>query len=252
MNIVGIIPARFASTRFPGKPLALIQGKPMIQHVYEQSVRANTLSEVYVATDDLRIENAVKKFNGRVIMTSAKHKSGTDRCMEALEKLENEGKSFDVLVNIQGDEPFIHSEQINSVTSSFHDKDVVIATLAKKIGTNAELFNPNVTKVIFDFNGNAICFSRHPIPFIKNLERDKWLMNYNFYKHIGIYAYRTKTLRNITRLGISPLENAESLEQLRWIENGYKIHIEVTDLESIAVDTPEDLLKFLNNPLNHP
>jgi len=248
MKIAGIIPARFASTRFPGKPLVIIGNKPMIQHVFEQAAKAISLNKVYVATDDSRIETAVTQFGGNVIMTSEKHKSGTDRCMEAIEKLADSGLIFDAVINIQGDEPFIDPDSINVVARCFLDPEVRIATLAKKIERAEDLFNTNVNKLIMDKNHNAIYFSRHPVPFIKNLEKVHWLNHFNFLKHIGIYGYRTEVLNEITRLEVSPLEMAESLEQLRWIENGYKIHVEISRYESIAVDTPEDLLKFLNKP----
>jgi len=246
MRIAGIIPARFASTRFPGKPLAMVAGKPMIQRVYEQSVKAVSLNDVFVATDDSRIEKAVSGFGGSVIMTSEKHKSGTDRCMEAVEKLELAGKIFDAVINIQGYEPFIEPESIETVAGLFSDTDVQIATLAKEIARIEDLFNPNVNKVIIDKQGNAIYFSRHPIPFMKDRDQSAWIENHTYLKHLGIYGYRTSVLRQITRLGISGLEKAESLEQLRWIENGYRIRVGISRFDSIAVDTPEDLLKLLN------
>ena len=248
MKILGIIPARYASTRFPGKPLTLINNKPMIRHVYERAIKAKSLTEVFVATDDKRIEDAALSFGGKVIMTSDKNRSGTDRCMEAYEKLEKQGKSFDVVINIQGDEPYIHPEQIDLAASCFNNPDVNIATLAIKLTSEEELFNPNIIRVVFDIHKKALYFSRNPIPFVRNFERKNWLANHQYYKHIGIYAYRPNTLQQITRLDTSPLEQAESLEQLRWLENGFKIHIEITEFESIAVDTPEDLLKFLNKP----
>jgi 3-deoxy-manno-octulosonate cytidylyltransferase (CMP-KDO synthetase) len=248
MKILGIIPARYASTRFPGKPLTIINNKLMIRHVYERAIKAKSLTEVYVATDDKRIEDAVLSFGGKVIMTSEKHRSGTDRCMEAFEKLEKQGKSFDVVINIQGDEPYIHPEQIDLAASCFNNPDVNIATLAIKLTSEEELFNPNIIRVVFDIHKKALYFSRNPIPFVRNFEKKDWLANHQYYKHIGIYAYRQQVLRQITMLDTSPLEQAESLEQLRWLENGYKIHVEITEFESIAVDTPEDLLKFLNKP----
>jgi len=247
MKIAGIIPARYASTRFPGKPLAIIRGKPMIQRVYEQALKAASLNQVYVATDDLRIEKAVIDFGGKVVMTSEYHKSGTDRCMEALEKIQKSGIMYDVVVNIQGDEPFIEPGSIEILTCSFQNPEVQIATLAKKITAYSDLFNHNINKVILDKHKYALYFSRHPIPFIKNHEPETWISKFDFYKHIGIYAYRASTLLKVTQLEMSSLEIAESLEQLRWIENGYKIHVDLIDYDSIAVDTPDDLLKFLNN-----
>lgn len=246
MKSLGIIPARYASTRFPGKPLTMIQGKPMIQRVYEQAQKASSLTEVYVATDDARIEKVVLGFGGKVKMTSTSHQSGTDRCAEVLESLEKEGKDFDIVVNIQGDEPTINPGQIDIVVESFEDPSVDISTLAKKIDTNEELFNSNVIKVIKNQLNNAIYFSRHPIPFQQNKDQSKWLEGFDYFKHIGIYAFRSGILKSVTNLDRSPLEISESLEQLRWIENGYAIRIEETNFESIAVDSPEDLSKFSN------
>jgi len=246
MKILGVIPARYASTRFPGKPLTLIDGKPMIRHVYERAIQAKSLTEVYVATDDKRIEDTVLGFGGKTIMTSDKARSGTDRCMEAVEILEKQNKFFDVVINVQGDEPYIHPEQIDLTASCFSDPKVNIATLAIKLKSEVELFNPNIIRVVFDVHKKALYFSRNPIPFVRNFEKKDWLANHQYYKHIGIYAYRPTILRQITLLETSPLEHAESLEQLRWLENGYPIHVEITEFESIAVDTPDDLLKFLN------
>lgn len=240
MNIVGIIPARYASTRFPGKPLIDIGGKTMIQRVYEQAKRSTFLSNVLVATDDERIEKHVRSFGGNVVMTSNSHQSGTDRCFEAIQNFSR----ADVVINIQGDEPFIHPQQIDLVASCFRSDKVQIATLVKKISTEEELFNPNTPKVLLNKNKEAICFSRQTIPHIRNKEQSEWLKAYTFYKHIGIYAYTTKVLAEITGLKQSPLELAEALEQLRWIENGYKIKVEITDQESIAVDSPDDLKKL--------
>lgn len=241
MKIIGIIPARYASTRFPAKPLIDIGGKSMIQRVYVQSKKAKSLTDVVVATDDERIATHVKKFGGNVVMTSESHQSGTDRCFEAINAF---CKDADVVINIQGDEPFIQPEQIDLVASCFASADVQIATLVKKITTDEELFNVNIPKVLLNKNKEAILFSRQTIPHIRGKEMQEWLKNYTFYKHIGIYAYRTKVLAEITALKQSPLELAESLEQLRWLENGYKIKVEITDFESVAVDTPEDLKKL--------
>ena len=243
LNVIGIIPARYASSRFPGKPLLDIKGKSMIQRVYEQATRSEGLNRVIVATDDDRIFNAVKDFGGSVIMTGVHHKSGTDRCREVLEKLENEAR-FDIAVNIQGDEPYIEPAQIDEVIALFQDGDVKIATLVKKIEKHDSLFNPNVNKVVFTENKMAIYFSRHPIPFQQNQPREKWIQNMDYFKHIGMYAYRVEVLKEITKLPQSKLEKAESLEQLRWIENGFPIKVGITQYESIAVDTPEDLLKI--------
>ncbi len=241
MKIIGIIPARFASTRFPGKPLVDINGKSMIQRVYEQSKKAKSLNDVIVATDDSRIEQHIKSFGGNVIMTSEHHQSGTDRCFEAIQKYDS---TADIVINIQGDEPFIRPEQIDLVASCFNSANVEIATLVKKISTNEELYNPNTPKVVLNSNKEAIYFSRQTIPFIRGENEMEWLNNHTFYKHIGIYAYRTGILGKLTTLKQSSLELAEALEQLRWVENGYKIKVEITDFESIAIDVPEDLKKL--------
>ncbi len=241
MNIVGIIPARFQSTRFPGKPLIDIGGKSMIQRVYEQSKKSTSLADVVVATDDERIEQHIKTFGGNVVMTNKNHQSGTDRCFEAIQKFSS---SVDVIINIQGDEPFIHPEQIDLVASCFDSNSVQIATLVKKISMNEELFDANTPKVLFNKNKEAIYFSRQTIPYIRGKEQTGWLKQFTFYKHIGIYGYTTKVLKEITALKQSPLELAEALEQLRWIENGYKIKVEITELESVAIDTPDDLKKL--------
>ena len=246
MKAIGIIPARYASTRFPGKPLAVINGKPMIRRVYEQASKAESLTAVCVATDDDRISEAVKKFGGHVLMTAAGHPSGTDRIHEALTILEGKGDAFDVVVNIQGDEPYIHPGQIDLVVSAFKDPEVHIATLVRQIKSADELFSTTINKVVLDRSGNALYFSRSPIPFMQNQERDTWHEKHNYYKHIGIYAYRLETLKEITRIPPSALEKAESLEQLRWLEHGYRIRALVTTLDSQAVDRPEDLSKFTN------
>lgn len=241
MRSIGIIPARFASTRFPGKPLADINGKIMIQRVYEQAKKSTALHHVVVATDDERIQQAVMDFGGEVVMTSTVHQSGTDRCLEALEKLD---RSFDIVVNIQGDEPFISPEQVDLILSCFHSENTEIATLVKLIENDQELWNTNKPKVLMDEDDFAIYFSRQCIPFLRNVPKESWLETFNFYKHIGMYAYRADTLREICELKPSRLERAEGLEQLRWIENGYKIRTAITDEESLSVDSPEDLEQF--------
>ncbi len=241
MKIVGIIPARFASTRFPGKPLADIAGKSMIQRVYEQAKKSKSLTDLIVATDDKRIANHVAAFGGTVIMTKETHQSGTDRCFEAIQKF---SASADIVINIQGDEPFIHPEQIDLSASCFNSDKVRIATLVKKISSYEELFNVNTPKVILNTNEEAIYFSRQTIPYVREKEKMQWINCHTFYKHIGIYAYTTKTLAEITKLKQSSLELAEGLEQLRWIQNGYKIKTKITDFESIAVDVPDDLKKL--------
>lgn len=239
MKFLGIIPARYASTRFPAKPLAMLGGKTVIQRVYEQV--AGVLDDAYVATDDERIEAAVKAFGGKVVMTSVHHKSGTDRCFEAATKI---GGDFDVVVNIQGDEPFIQVSQLRSIQACFDDPATQIATLVKPFtpdnGLEA-LENPNSPKVVLSKNRNALYFSRSVIPYLRNVEKSQWLSHHTFYKHIGLYAYRLEVLKEITALPQSPLELAESLEQLRWLENGYVIKAGITDVETIGIDTPEDL-----------
>lgn len=242
MRSIGIIPARFASTRFPGKPLADINGKLMIQRVYEQAKKASALHHLVVATDDERIRDAVLGFGGEVAMTAPEHQSGTDRCLEALEQQEQE---FEIVVNIQGDEPFISPEQINLILSCFHQENTEIATLVKLISDEKELWNTNKPKVLMDEDDFAIYFSRQCIPYLREVEKEKWLEVFNFYKHIGMYAYRTHTLREICALKPSRLERAEGLEQLRWIESGYKIKTAITDEEALSVDIPEDLEQFL-------
>lgn len=244
MNVLGIIPARFASTRFPGKPLVDINGKSMIQRVYEQALKAKALAKVIVATDDQRIFDAVTAFGGNAAMTNTEHRSGTDRCNEVLRKSTS---SFDAVINIQGDEPFINPDQIDQLAKLIQENDVQIATLAKKITSNDELFSPNAVKVIFNATQEAIYFSRHPIPYLRDIEQNEWTNNFSFHKHIGIYAYRSEILKQITQLSVSTLEKAESLEQLRWLENGFKIKIGITTIENIAIDTPNDLQKLINN-----
>jgi 3-deoxy-manno-octulosonate cytidylyltransferase (CMP-KDO synthetase) len=239
MNILGVIPARYASTRFPGKPLVDIGGKTMIRRVYEQARLAN-LAKVIVATDDERIATEVSRFGGEYVMTDSTHQSGTDRCAEVARHL----PGFDVIVNIQGDEPFIDPQQIDLVASCFEDRQVQIATLIKVIQEEEELFNPHIPKVTIDCQQRAIYFSRHPIPYLRNVEKADWLNSHQFYKHIGIYAYRPAILSSIAGLKPSALEKAESLEQLRWIENGYPIHTRLTTIETIAIDSPDDLLKI--------
>ncbi len=244
MNILGVIPARYASSRFPGKPLANIRGKSMIMRVYEQASKA--FAHVYVATDDKNIFEHVKLFGGNVVITSNTHKSGTDRCAEALVLISKElNKQFDVVVNIQGDEPFIEPEQLKLLVSLFKSAGTQISTLVKKITKFDEIFDINKPKVVLDNKKYAIYFSRFPIPFLKNIPEKDWLQKGNYYKHIGLYAYKASVLQEITKLKSSFLENSESLEQLRWLENGYKISVEITEIETISIDTPEDLEKAI-------
>lgn len=244
-TLCGIIPARYASTRFPGKPLVDIRGKSMIQRVYEQACKADRLDEVIVATDDDRIYQHVNGFGGKVMMTSTEHRTGTDRCREVLQKLEEAGKSFDIVINIQGDEPFIDPEQINTLAGCFDDPSVQIATLRKALTNPDELFSPNIIKVVCDQHGKALYFSRSPIPYIRGKQESEWIEEQVFYKHIGIYAFRAETLHAVSTLSPSRLETAESLEQLRWLEQGYIIRVETTFAESHSIDTPEDLQKHL-------
>ena len=250
MRFVGIIPARFASSRFPGKPLVDIGGKTMIQRVYEQV--SKVLADVYVATDDVRIYNQVLAFGGNAIMTSDQHKSGTDRCYEAYSKL---SETFDVVINIQGDEPFIQPEQIETLKSCFDSGDTEIATLAKRF-TEKDSFealnNPNSPKLVVNKFSEAMYFSRSVIPFTRGVEAEHWLLLNTYLKHVGIYAYQVNVLCKLTKLEQSPLEIAESLEQLRWLENGFRIKVGYTDVETVGIDTPEDLEKvkmlfYINN-----
>ena len=249
MKCAGIIPARYASTRFPGKPLAIINGISMIRRVYEQCLKSTSLNTVIVATDDERIAEHVRSFNGMVIMTSTEHRSGTDRCNEALNHLISlyPDQQYDVVVNIQGDEPFIDPIQIDAVTACFNNEHVDIATLARPIDTEEELFNPNAVKVVRGLQNQALYFSRSTIPFIRGAEQNEWLAKGNFLKHLGLYAYRTPILKAIAQLAPGKLEVLESLEQLRWLENGYRISVELTDKEGVSIDTPDDLAKLINS-----
>lgn len=240
MQILGIIPARYASTRFPGKPLVDIAGKSMIQRVFEQAKKCWQLSEVVVATDDDRIFEHVHSFGGKAAMTSATHQSGTDRCAEVAEK----HPEYEVIINIQGDEPYIDPEQISTLIGCFNNADTQLATLIKKVSNEQELHNTNSPKVIINKNSEAIYFSRSPLPHIRGQEPQNWLQHFTYFKHIGIYGYRADILKQITKLPVCPLEKAESLEQLRWVENGYKIKVAETEIETIAIDTPEDLKKL--------
>jgi len=241
MKIIGIIPARYASTRFPGKPLVEINGKTMISRVYGQAMLAK-LDKVVVATDDERIYTHINEIGGEAVVTSSTHTNGTERCCEVLDRLEEE---FDVAINIQGDEPYIHPEQISQLAGLFKNEEVQIGTLIKTIEDTADLSNPDsIKKVVVDQNMDAVYFSRSPIPFLQGVKPDKWLEHSTYYKHIGIYGYRSHVLREIVKLAPSPLEKAESLEQLRWLENGYNIRTGVTGHESPSVDVPEDLDQF--------
>lgn len=236
MKFIGIIPARYASTRFPGKPLALLGGKPVIQHVYEKV--AAVLEAAYVATDDERIYDVVKSFGGQVVMTRTDHKSGTDRIEEAIEKI---GGEWDVVVNVQGDEPFVAKSQLDTICHCFDDPTTQIATLGKPFESMEAVQNPNSPKIVVDNMGFAMYFSRSVIPYVRGKEKSSGLTHYPFLKHLGIYAYRKDVLRQVTQLPQSSLEIAESLEQLRWLQNGFKIKVGTTDVETVGIDTPQDL-----------
>lgn len=239
LKYIAIIPARYASTRFPGKPLAMLGGKPVIQRVWEQV--SSVVDAAVVATDDERIAQAVESFGGRAIMTSPNHKSGTDRCWEAYQK---QGEEFDVVINVQGDEPFIAHSQLRAIMACFEDENTDIATLVKPFAEEdglSALENPNSPKVVLDNDSCAVYFSRSVIPYLRGVEREDWLKHHTFYKHIGMYAFRRDVLGEVTALPQSTLEKVESLEQLRWLENGYKIGVGISDVETVGIDTPEDL-----------
>lgn len=250
MKFLGIIPARYASTRFPAKPLAILGGKPVIQRVYEQV--NGVLDDAVVATDDQRIYDAVVAFGGKVVMTSTEHRSGTDRCYEALTKVGAD--KYDVVVNIQGDEPFIQPQQLNALCECFNDSTIDIATLVKPFTVDdgyAALENANSPKVVVNNKMEALYFSRSIIPYMRGKDREEWLPNHTYYKHIGLYAYRSDVLRQITSLPQGTLEKVESLEQLRWLENGYKIKVGISQIETIGIDTPEDLARAEEFLANH-
>lgn len=249
MKILALIPARYGSSRFPGKPLALVHGKPMIQRVYEQTIKA--FPNACVATDDTRIYDAVKGFGGKVVMTSTSHNSGTDRCYEALKNyMQESGESFDVVINVQGDEPYIQPEQLMQLGRCFEDPSVELATLVKRVKDKGELMNHNSPKVLVDKNSNAIYFSRTPVPFPRDVEiTDRYVQETPFYRHIGLYGYRAETLGKICSMPQSFLEKTEKLEQLRWIENGLKIRVAETNFETYAVDTVQDL-EYINSKID--
>ena len=246
MKILGIIPARYNSTRFPGKPLVEINGKTMIEHVWYGVNNTGLLDHVVVATEDKRIMEAVASFGGEAIMTGKHHKSGTDRCGEAITKLSEDVSKYDVIINIQGDEPKVAAEHLKLVVSAFDDPKVQIATLKKKISSLAELNSTDAVKVVCAQNGDALYFSRQPLPYMRGIAKEMWLRmrRVTYYKHIGIYAFRREVLQDIVQLPQTPLEKCESLEQLRWMENGYRIKVLETTKESVAIDIPEDLLKL--------
>ncbi len=239
MKVVGIIPARYNSTRFPGKPLAMIKGKTMIQRVCEQAWKSK-LDAVVVATDDIRIADEVLKFGGKYVMTDPRHQSGTDRCCEAVQMLEEQ---YDAVINIQGDEPFIDPRHIDLLVDLISCDDTQLASLVKRVEDAEDLFGSTKVKVVMDKTGKALYFSRNPIPFMQNVAHEKWMQKGRFYQHIGIYAYKTETLHQIAKMQPSALEQAESLEQLRWLENGLSIRMAVVAGESISIDTPDDLAR---------
>ena len=241
MKVIGIIPARYESSRFPGKPLIDINGQTMIQRVYNQAKHASALSEVIVATDDQRIFDHVKSFAGNVMMTNKDHQSGTDRCAEIVQNVQG----FDIAINIQGDEPFIDPQQINLLVSCFENQHTQIATLVRKVDSYEELFNENKPKVVLNKNGQAIYFSRQAIPFLRGVKKEDWLSHRPYYNHIGIYGYRVDVLKQLTSLLLSDLETMESLEQLRWIDNGYSLQTAISNHSNDAIDTPEDLENIL-------
>jgi len=251
--IIGIIPARYASSRFPGKPLVDIQGKSMIQRVYEQAIQAKKLDKVVIATDDQRIATHVQTFGATPIMTKENHPSGTDRCFEAALAVVNAGKNANeiqdastIVVNIQGDEPFISPEQIDLLCQTLIESNLPIATLAIPVDSEELLFNEGEVKIAMNANKEALYFSRSPIPYLKGLAKDQWHKHYPYFRHVGLYAYKMQTLTAITQLQPSPLEKAESLEQLRWLENGFKIQVGITLHDSHCIDTPEDIERVLH------
>jgi len=246
MKVVGIIPSRYGSSRFPGKPLAMIKGKTMIQRVCEQAWKSK-LDDVVVATDDIRIADEVLKFGGKYVMTDPKHQSGTDRCCEALNILETH---YDAVVNIQGDEPFIDPKHIDLLVDMISRDDTQLASLVKKIDDEDDLFGSNKVKVVMDKSGNALYFSRNPIPYMRNVAREKWLQKGCFFQHLGIYAYKAEALRQIAMMKPTALELAESLEQLRWLENGLDIRMAVVEADSLAIDSPADLVKAIERAQN--
>jgi len=245
MKILAIIPARYQSTRFPGKPLAMIKGKSMINRVFEQTSKAKSIDRVVVATDDQRIYDHVKEFNGDAVFTGTHHQNGTSRCYETAEILEAAGYRYDAVINVQGDEPTVRPEQIEMICSLLRKPEIKIATLIKKIDQSETLFNPNVVKVVIGKNGQAIYFSRHPIPLVRDFEPNEWINHHQYFKHIGLYGFKRDSLIRIMQLLPGKLELAERLEQLRWLENGLSIYTQTTDFETIGIDTPEDLENLL-------
>lgn len=242
MNAIAIIPSRYASTRFPGKPLIDILGKTMIQRVYEGVSGIPLLQDVIVATDDSRIFEHVLSIGGHAMMTSARHQSGTERCAEVVSHL---SPKPDIVINVQGDEPFIATQHIHEILDCFNQDDTQIATLVKRIEEHDTLMNPGIVKVVFNEENNAIYFSRNPIPYLREVEQQHWHQRFSYYKHLGIYAYRSSILEKIVQLPAAKLEQAERLEQLRWLEHGYPIRVKETRLESMSIDSPQDVVRLL-------
>lgn len=240
--IVAIIPARYASTRFPGKPLVDILGKSMVQRVYEQARKSKLVHDVVVATDDERIVRHVQAFGGKAVMTSADHPSGTDRCQDALMQLSH---PYEYVINVQGDEPFIEPEQIDELAAVLLNGKVELATQMIPVKSNEELFDNGEVKVVVNQQGEALYFSRMPIPYLKGIAQENWHTHHCYYRHVGMYAYRRDILSAVTRLPVSELEKAESLEQLRWLEHGYRIQCVITNWNSHCIDTPADLERMV-------
>ena len=243
MKILAVIPARYASTRFPGKPLAMLGGESIISRVYHRVRRTEGVDDVVVATDDERICDHVESFceEGAVMMTSENHSSGTERCGEVVERLERQGYHYDVVINVQGDEPFVEPAQLEALIDCFNDPDVQIATLATSIASTEELLSPNNVKVVFDQNLKALYFSRQPIPFVRDVPVEKWLGHGTYYKHVGIYAFRSQVMEQVCQPVPCPIEQCERLEQLRWLYTGIPITVRLTEHANIGIDTPEDL-----------
>lgn len=249
MKVLVIIPARYASTRFPGKPLALLGGKPVVQWVWEGVTSGGRFTDAIVATDDERIVSAVSAFGGQALLTASNHRSGTDRCGEVVERLKAQGRTYDVVINVQGDEPFVRQDQLRLLAECFDSPDTEIATLKTVLRSTEDLLSPNNVKVVCDMQGRALYFSRQPIPHLRGTVQEQWAKSQTYFKHVGIYAFRTATLAKLVRLPQSPLELSEGLEQLRWLENGYKIAVRETEVANIGIDTPADLSaaeSFLN------
>ena len=243
MKVLGIIPARFNSSRFPGKPLATIGGKPMIIHVLERASLCKEISRLIVATDNPIIMDTVIKHGYEAMLTAESHPSGTDRCAEILSKIEDEP---DICINIQGDEPFLDPDQLSALISCFKNSDCQISTLKHRINNQEELFSPDAVKVITDKNGKALYFSRSPLPYLRDQNEESWLSKQDYYRHIGLYGFKAEILKKVSKIEESSLEKAEKLEQLRWMENGFSVFVATSDKPNIAVDTPHDLKKAEN------